>query len=178
MKLREKVEKQITPQLMKELGIKNVMIVPRVKKIVVNRGVGEATSNPKALEVAAEELAMITGQRPQITLSKKSIAAFKLRQGLPIGCKVTLRGARMYYFLDKLINICLPHIRDFKGVNPKSFDGRGNYCLGIKEQLIFPEVSYDNVDKMRGMDIIIETTTNDDAGARKLLELMGVPFKK
>lgn len=163
---------------MKKFGYKNPFQVPHLKKVVVNRGVGEVTVNPKAMDVASAEIMMITGQKPMITRSKKAIAAFKLKENIPIGCKVTLRGDRMYDFLDKLINICLPKIRDFKGVNPKSFDGHGNYTIGIKEQLIFPEIEYDKVDKVRGMDITIETSALNDDEARELLALMGIPFRK
>jgi large subunit ribosomal protein L5 len=176
--LKERFEKEIVPALMKEMGYKNPMQVPRLVKIVINRGVGEAKENPKAIEISAAELANITGQKPLVTKSKKAISAFKLKANIPIGLKVTLRGKRMYDFAHKLINICLPKIRDFKGVNPKSFDGRGNYSLGIKEQLIFPEVDYDKVDRIRGMDITFVTTAKTDAEARKLLEYLGMPFRK
>jgi large subunit ribosomal protein L5 len=176
--LKERFEKEIIPALMKEMGYKNPMQVPRLVKIVINRGVGEARENPKAIEVSAAELASITGQKPLVTKSKKAISAFKLKANIPIGLKVTLRGKRMYEFANKLINICLPKIRDFKGVNPKSFDGRGNYSLGIKEQLIFPEVDYDKVDRIRGMDITFVTTARTDEEARKLLEYIGMPFRK
>jgi len=176
--LKERFEKEIIPALMKEMGYKNPMQVPRLVKIVINRGVGEARENPKAIEVSAAELASITGQKPLVTKSKKAISAFKLKANIPIGLKVTLRGKRMYEFANKLINICLPKIRDFKGVNPKSFDGRGNYSLGIKEQLIFPEVDYDKVDRIRGMDITFVTTARTDEEARKLLEYLGMPFRK
>ena len=178
MKLQERYEKEILPELQKRLGYKNTYQVPRLAKVVVNRGVGEGSSNPKAVEVAATELASITGQKPLITRAQKSIAAFKIRAGDTIGCKVTLRGARMFHFLDKLINLALPRTRDFRGVSEKSFDGRGNYTLGVKEQLIFPEVDYDTVDQVRGMDITIATTTNDNQEARQLLELLGFPFRK
>jgi large subunit ribosomal protein L5 len=154
------------------------METPRLKKIVINRGVGEARENSKAVEVSAKELGEITGQKPLVIKAKKSIAAFKLRGGLEIGLKVTLRGKRMSDFVKKLVNICLPKIRDFKGVNPKSFDGRGNYSLGVKEQLIFPEVDYEKVDRVRGMDITFVTSARDDQGARELLEKMGMPFRK
>ncbi|MGB9612719.1 MAG: 50S ribosomal protein L5 [Candidatus Margulisiibacteriota bacterium] len=176
--LKEKFEKEIIPILMKEMGYKNPMQVPRLEKIVINRGVGEARDNPKAIDISAEELANITGQRPLVTKSKKAISAFKLKADIPIGLKVTLRGKRMYEFANKLINICLPKIRDFKGVSPKSFDGRGNYTLGIKEQLIFPEVDYNKVDRIRGMDITFVTTAETDAEAKKLLEMLGMPFRK
>lgn len=176
--LKEKFDKEIVPAMMKSRGYKNPMQVPRLVKIVLNRGVGEARDNPKAIEVSAAELASISGQKPLVTFSKKAISAFKLKAGIPIGLKVTLRGNRMYDFANKLINICLPKIRDFKGVNPKSFDGRGNYTLGIREQLIFPEVDYQKVDRVRGMDITFVTTARTDAEARELLERLGMPFRK
>ncbi|MDD5382185.1 MAG: 50S ribosomal protein L5 [Candidatus Margulisbacteria bacterium] len=175
--LKERYFKEILPALLKTGEFKNPMRAPRVLKVVINRGVGEARENPKAIDVSAKELADITGQKPAVMKSKKSIAAFKIRTNLPIGLKVTLRGNRMYGFLNKLINICLPKIRDFKGVNPKSFDGRGNYTFGIKEQLIFPEVDYEKVDRVRGMDITIVTSARTDQEARKLLEAIGVPFR-
>lgn len=176
--LKQKYEKQIVPKMMKKFGYKNIMQVPKVLKVVINRGVNDATVNSKALDVAAEELAMISGQKALAAKAKKSIAAFKLREGLPIACKVTLRGRRMYQFLTKLVNISLPRIRDFKGINPKSFDGRGNYSFGIKEQMIFPEVVYDKVDKVRGMDITIATSSTKDEEARELLQELGFPFRK
>lgn len=176
--LKEKYKKKVIPALMKEFGYKNLMQVPKLAKVVINRGVGEAAQNPKELEVAAQELAQITGQKPLLTRARKSIAAFKLRAKVPIGCKVTLRGDRMYEFMSKLINTCLPKIRDFKGVSPKSFDGRGNYALGLKEQLIFPEIVYDKVDKIRGMDVVIETTAKRDEEAKALLKHLGMPFQK
>jgi large subunit ribosomal protein L5 len=154
------------------------MQVPRIEKVVINMGVGEAVQNPKALDGAVEDLTLISGQKPVITRAKKSIAGFKVREGMPIGAKVTLRGERMYHFLDKLINVALPRVRDFRGVSPKSFDGRGNYNLGLKEQLIFPEISYDKVDKVRGMDVVIVTSAKTDEEARELLTLMGMPFRK
>ena len=150
--------------------------IPKIEKVVINMGIGEAVANSKALDSAVADLTLIAGQRPVITKAKKSIAAFKLRQGMPIGTKVTLRGDRMYYFLDKLMNIALPRVRDFRGVNPTAFDGRGNYALGMKEQLIFPEIEYDKIDKVRGMDIIIVTTAKTDEEARELLRLLGMPF--
>lgn len=156
----------------------NIMRVPRLVKVVINRGVGEARENSKAIDVSAKELADITGQKPLMRLAKKAIATFKIKQNMPIGLKVTLRGERMFDFVNKLINITLPKIRDFKGVNPKSFDGRGNYTLGIKEQLIFPEVDYEKVDRIRGMDITFVTTARNDQEARKLLEALGMPFRK
>lgn len=176
--LKEKFEKEIIPALMKSRGYKNIWQVPRLVKIVINRGVGEARENPKAIDISAAELAAITGQKPLVTKSKKAISAFKLKANIPIGLKVTLRGKRMYEFANKLINICLPKIRDFKGVNPKSFDGRGNYTLGIREQLIFPEVDYDKVDRIRGMDITFVTSAKKDEEAKLLLEMLGMPFRK
>ena len=175
--LKEKYNKEITAKLIKSRGYKNKMQVPRLLKIVINRGVGEARENAKAIDVSAAELKQICGQKPLVTYSKKAISAFKLRQDIPIGLKVTLRGERMYDFASKLINICLPKIRDFRGVNPKSFDGRGNYTMGIREQLIFPEVNYDEVDRVRGMDITFVISAVTDAEARELLELMGMPFR-
>jgi large subunit ribosomal protein L5 len=176
--LKEKFDKEILPGFLKSGKYQNPMRIPRVVKVVINRGVGEAKENPKAIDISARELADITGQRPLVINSKKAIAAFKLRGGIPIGLKATLRGKRMYDFLDKLINICLPKIRDFKGVNPKAFDGRGNYTLGIREQLIFPEVDYEKVDRVRGMDITIVTSARSDQKARELLEVLGMPFRK
>lgn len=176
--LKERYTKEMIPALQKKFGYKNVMEMPRLIKVVVNEGVGEAAASGKELDVAAAELALITGQKPLITLAKKAIAAFKLKAKTPIGCKVTLRGHRMYDFLDKLINICLPKIRDFRGVPEKSFDGRGNYSLGIKDQMIFPEVDPNKVDKTRGLDIAINTSAKTDAEARYLLELMGMPFRR
>jgi large subunit ribosomal protein L5 len=176
--LKERYKKEIVPGMMKKFGYKNPMQVPSVVKLVINRGVGEATANPKAIDISVAEIAAITGQRPLVTKSKKSIAGFKLKENTSIGCVVTLRGQRMYDFLDKLVNICLPKIRDFKGVNPKSFDGHGNYTIGIREQLIFPEVIYDKVDKVRGMDITIVTNASGDEEAHELLRLIGFPFRK
>ena len=175
--LKEKFEKEILPRLMKEGKYKNIYSTPRVVKIVINRGVSEARENPKAIEVSANELSDITGQKPLITKAKKSIAAFKVRQAQEIGLKVTLRGKRMYDFLNKLVNISLPKIRDFRGISPKSFDGQGNYTLGIREQLIFPEVDYDKVDRERGMDITIVTSAENDQAARQLMEALGMPFR-
>jgi large subunit ribosomal protein L5 len=175
-RLKDKYVNEITQEMMKKFGYKNVMEIPEVNKIVINMGVGEAVANPKVLDNAVGDLAQITGQKPIITKAKKSIAAFKIRQGMPIGTKVTLRGSRMYQFLDKLINVSLPRVRDFRGISPRSFDGRGNYTLGIKEQLIFPEIEYDKIDKIRGMDIIIVTTAKTDEEACELLRLMGMPF--
>ena len=164
--------------MMKKFGYKNIMQVPKLDKIVVNMGIGEARENEKILEAATRDMATITGQKPVITKAKKSIANFKIREGMPIGCKVTLRGDRMYEFLDRLVNLALPRVRDFRGVNPNSFDGRGNYALGIKEQLIFPEIEYDKIDKVRGMDIIFTTTANTDEEARELLRLFNMPFAR
>jgi len=177
-RLFEKYNNEIKKNLSSKFNYKSIMQVPRLEKIVVNMGVGDAISNSKLLDSAVEELGLITGQKPIITKAKKSIATFKLREGMPIGCKVTLRGEKMYDFLDKLINISLPRVRDFRGLSTSSFDGRGNYSLGVKEQLIFPEIDYDKIAKIRGMDIIIVTTANTDEEARTLLTEMGMPFKK
>lgn len=176
-RLKEVYTKEIIPQLMKEFGYKNVMQVPKLEKIVVNMGLGEAIQNVKILDSAAEEISSITGQKAVITKAKKSIASFKLRQGMPIGCMVTLRKERMYEFLDRLMNISLPRVRDFKGVSAKGFDGRGNYSLGIKEQLIFPEIDYDKVDKVKGLNISIVTTAKTDEEGRALLKILGMPFR-
>ncbi|HBM75555.1 MAG TPA: 50S ribosomal protein L5 [Clostridiaceae bacterium] len=175
-RLKEKYDKEIELALMQKFGYKSTMQIPKLEKIVINMGVGDARENPKALDSAAGDLATITGQRPVITKAKKSIANFKIRQGMSIGCKVTLRGRRMYEFVDKLFNIALPRVRDFRGVSDKSFDGRGNYSLGIREQLIFPEIEYDKVDKVRGMDIVFVTSAKSDEEARELLKLLGMPF--
>ncbi|MGO3652627.1 50S ribosomal protein L5 [Vagococcus sp.] len=177
-RLKEKYLKEVTPSMMEKFNYTSVMQTPKVDKIVVNMGVGDAVSNTKNLDKAVEELALITGQKPIITKAKKSIAGFRLREGMPIGCKVTLRGERMYEFLDKLVTVSLPRVRDFHGISKKSFDGRGNYTLGVKEQLIFPEVDYDLVDKVRGMDIVIVTTANTDEESRELLDQLGMPFQK
>jgi len=177
-RLKEKYVKEITPSLVEKFSYTSVMQTPKVDKIVINMGVGDAVSNAKNLDKAVEELALISGQKPMITKAKKSIAGFRLREGMPIGAKVTLRGERMYEFLDKLVSVSLPRVRDFHGVSKKSFDGRGNYTLGVKEQLIFPEVDYDMVDKVRGMDIVIVTTANTDEEARELLAQLGMPFQK
>jgi large subunit ribosomal protein L5 len=163
---------------MKKFGYKNVMQVPKIDKIVVNMGVGEAKENAKILEAAAKDMETITGQKPIITKAKHSIANFKIRENMPIGCKVTLRGEKMYEFLDRLVNLALPRVRDFRGINPNSFDGRGNYALGIKEQLIFPEIEYDKIDKIRGMDVIVVTTAKTDEEGRELLTQFGMPFAK
>ena len=177
-RLKEKYIKEVTPSLVEKFNYSSVMQTPKVDKIVINMGVGDAVSNAKNLDKAVEELALITGQKPLITKAKKSIAGFRLREGMPIGAKVTLRGERMYEFLDKLVTVSLPRVRDFQGVSKKAFDGRGNYTLGIKEQLIFPEVDYDLVDKVRGMDIVIVTTANTDEESRELLAQLGMPFQK
>ena len=175
-RLKEKYTKEVVPALMEKFGYKNIMQVPKLEKIVLNMGVGEAVGNPKVLDSAVSDLTLIAGQKPILTRAKKSLAAFKLREGMPIGAKVTLRGERMYQFLDKFMNVALPRVRDFRGISDKSFDGRGNYAMGIKEQLMFPEIEYDKVDKLRGMDIIIVTTANSDEEAREFLKLMGMPF--
>ena len=177
-RLKEKFNNEITPALMSKFNYKSIMEVPKLEKIVINMGVGEAVANAKALDTAVEELATITGQKPVVTRAKKSIAGFRLREGMPIGAKVTLRGERMYEFIDKLISVSLPRVRDFRGISKKSFDGRGNYTLGVKEQLIFPEIDYDKVNKVRGMDIVIVTTANTDEEARELLTQFGMPFQK
>ncbi len=177
-RLRMKYKNEVVPALMKELELKNVMAVPRLEKVVVNMGVGEATQNAKVLDPAAAELQQITGQKPVITKAKKSIAAFKVREGMPIGVMVTLRGDRMFEFLDRLLNVALPRVRDFRGVGTKSFDGRGNYTLGLRDQLIFPEIDYAKVDKQKGMNVTIVTTAKSDDHARALLRLMGMPFRQ
>ena len=177
-RLKERYTKEIIPSLMEKFEYTSIMQAPKIDKIVINMGVGDAVSNTKNLDKAVEELTLISGQKPVITLAKKSIAAFRLREGMPIGTKVTLRGERMYDFLDKLVTVSLPRVRDFRGISKKSFDGRGNYTLGIKEQLIFPEVDYDRVDKVRGMDIVIVTTANTDEESRELLTQLGMPFQK
>jgi large subunit ribosomal protein L5 len=177
-RLKERYVKEISPALVSKFNYKSVMQVPKIEKIVVNMGVGDAVQNAKALDNAVEELSIITGQKPVVTRAKKSIAGFRLREGMPIGAKITLRGERMYEFLDKLISVSLPRVRDFRGVSKKAFDGRGNYTLGVKEQLIFPEIDYDKVSKVRGMDIVIVTTANTDEEARELLTQIGMPFQK
>ena len=176
--LKKHYEKEVAPKLIEVFRYKNVMQVPKLKKIVLNMGLGEAIQNIKVLETAAEELKLIAGQQPVITKAKKSIAAFKLREGMPIGCMVTLRRSRMYYFLDKLMNVVLPRVRDFRGVSEKAFDGRGNYTLGIKEQIIFPEIEYDKIDKVRGMNITIVTSAPTDEEGKFLLKLLGLPFRR
>lgn len=177
-RLKGKYTNDIIPALMEKFDYDNVMEVPKIDKVIINMGIGEAKDNPKALENAVEELTTITGQKPVITKAKKSVSNFKIREGMPVGCKVTLRGSMMYDFLDKLMNVALPRVRDFRGVSKTSFDGRGNYALGIKEQLIFPEIEYDQIEKINGMDIIIVTTANTDEESKELLSLMGMPFKK
>ena len=176
-KLREQYQKEVIPALMKKFNYKSVMEVPKLEKIVINIGLGDVKDNPKSLENAMNDLSIITGQRPVITKAKKSIAAFKLREGVNVGCKVTLRSEKMYEFAYKFFNLALPRVRDFRGVASNSFDGRGNYSMGIKEQLIFPEIEYDKVDKLRGMDIIFVTTAKTDEEAKELLSLLGMPFK-
>ena len=177
-RLQEKYNNLVKPELINQFNYSSTMQIPRLEKIVVNMGIGDAVSNSKVLDDAVAEMQAITGQKPVVTKAKKSIASFKLREGMPIGCKVTLRGERMYEFLDKLISISLPRVRDFHGINDNAFDGRGNYTLGVKEQLIFPEINFDNIKKMRGMDIVIVTTANTDEEGRALLSLLGMPFKK
>ncbi len=176
-RLKEHYQKQVIPALMKEFGYKNVMAIPKVEKISLNLGLGEATQNAKLMDPAVNELAQIAGQKPVVTKARKSIAAFKLREGMPIGCTVTLRGDRMYEFLDRLVNVSLPRVRDFRGVSSKSFDGRGNYTLGIKDQLIFPEIDYNKVDKLKGMNVCITTTAKTDAEGLALLKQLGMPFR-
>jgi len=177
MSLKKRYRETIRPKLLKDLGLSNVHQVPEVKKITVNRGLGEAASNSKSLEASLSEMAVITGQKALVTRAKKAIAGFKIREGMPIGCAVTLRGDRMYAFLERFINLALPRIRDFRGVSPKSFDGRGNYTIGVKEQLIFPEVSFDKIDSIRGMDITIVTSAGSDEEGKALLSEMGMPFR-
>jgi large subunit ribosomal protein L5 len=178
MGLKERYRQEIIPQMIKKYNYKNVMQAPALSKVVLNMGVGEAIQNPKSLEAAVNDLTTITGQRPVVTKARKSIAAFKLREGMKIGCKVTLRGNRMYDFIDKLVNVVLPRVRDFRGVSPRAFDGRGNYTLGLREQVIFPEIEYDKIDKVRGMDITVVTTAKTDEEARDLLRLVGMPFRE
>jgi large subunit ribosomal protein L5 len=177
-RIKEIYNNEIVDAMMKKFNYPNKMAVPKIDKIVINMGVGEAKENQKILDSAVNDLTIIAGQKPVVTRAKKSVAAFKVREGMPIGCKVTLRGSRMYDFADRLINLALPRVRDFRGVNPNGFDGRGNFAMGIKEQLIFPEIEYDKVDKIRGMDIIFVTTAKTDEEARELLRLFGMPFKK
>ena len=177
-RLREKYQNDVVPALRKEFGYKNVMAVPKIQKVVVNMGLGEATSNVKIVDTGSDELARITGQKPVTRRSKKSIAAFKVRKGQPVGTSVTLRGERMWEFLDRLMAIALPRVRDFKGISPKGFDGRGNYTLGLRDQLLFPEIDYMKVDKARGMNVSVVTTARTDEEARKLLQFMGMPFRQ
>ena len=177
-RMKEQYQKEIVPSLMKTLDLVNVMQVPRIEKVVVNIGLGEAMDEPKALEAALNDLTKITGQKPIVTKARKSIANFKLREGREIGAKVTLRGERMWSFLDRLMNIVLPRVRDFRGISPNAFDGRGNYTLGLREQLIFPEIEYDKIDKIRGMEVTIVTTAQTDEQARALLQMLGMPFRK
>jgi large subunit ribosomal protein L5 len=177
-RLKDKYTNEVVPAMMEKFGYKNIMEIPKLEKIVVNMGIGDSKDNPKALEVAVKELTTITGQKPVITKAKKSVSNFKIREGMSIGAKITLRGEKMYFFADKLINIALPRVRDFRGVSINAFDGRGNYALGIKEQLIFPEIEYDKVEKVRGMDIVFVTTAKTDEECRELLKLMGMPFVK
>ena len=177
-RLQEKYKNEVVPELTKKFGYKNIMQLPKIEKVIINMGVGEAVGNPKALDAAVTDITAIAGQKPQLTRAKKSLAAWKLREGMPIGCKVTLRGTRMYQFLDKFINVALPRVRDFRGVSSTAFDGRGNYAVGLKEQLIFPEIEYDKIDKVRGMDIIFVTTAQTDEEARYLLTLFNMPFAK
>lgn len=177
-RLKEKYTNEVVPAMMEKFGYSSIMQAPRLTKVVLNMGLGEAVQNPKIIDSAVQEMSLISGQKPVVTKAKKSIAGFKIRENMPIGCKVTLRGQRMFEFLDKLFNVALPRVRDFRGVSKKGFDGRGNYTLGIKEQLIFAEIEYDKVDKIRGMDIVIVTTANTDEEGRELLTLMGMPFAK
>ena len=177
-RLQERYNKEVAPALMEKFGYKNIMEIPKLDKIVINMGAGDSKDNAKALEKAIEELEKIAGQKPVTTRARKSVANFKLREGMPIGAKVTLRGDKMFYFMDKLVSVSLPRVRDFRGVNPNSFDGRGNYALGVKEQLIFPEIVYDQVDKVRGRDKIFVTTAKTDEEARELIKLLGMPFSK
>lgn len=176
-RLKEKYLQEVIPAMMAKFGYRNPMAVPKLEKIVINMGVGEATQNSKALEAAVNDLTVISGQRPVVTRAKRSISAFRLRAGMPIGCKVTLRGERMYEFLQRLVEVALPRVRDFRGVSPDAFDGRGNYTLGLREQVIFPEVDYDKIEKIRGMDIVLVTTAHTDEEARELLRLLGMPFR-
>jgi len=177
-RLQEKYEKEVVPALMEKFNYKSVMEVPKLEKIVLNMGVGEAKDNPKVLEAAVSDMTIITGQKPVLTRAKKSIANFKIRENMPIGCKVTLRKQKMYEFADKLMNIAMPRVRDFQGVSDKAFDGRGNYTLGVKEQLIFPEIEYDKIDKVRGMDIVFVTTAKTDEESREFLRALGMPFAR
>ena len=175
-RLKDRYQKEVMPALKKEFGYTNVMAIPKIDKVVINMGLGEATQNAKLADVGADELGRITGQKAMVRRATKSIAQFKLRQGMPVGAMVTLRGVRMYEFLDRLVTVALPRVRDFRGLNPKSFDGRGNYAMGLKEQIVFPEINYDQIDKVRGMDIIVTTTAKTDEEARELLRLFNFPF--
>ncbi|MDF2563795.1 MAG: rplE [Massilibacillus sp.] len=175
-RLKEKYLNEVVPALTEKFGYKNVMEIPKIDKVIINMGVGEAVGNPKVLDSAVSDMTLIAGQKPILTRAKKSLAVWKLREGMPIGAKVTLRGVRMYQFMDKFMNVALPRVRDFRGISAKSFDGRGNYSMGLKEQLIFPEIEYDKIDKIRGMNIIVVTTAKTDEEARELLKLMGMPF--
>ncbi|MBQ1220740.1 MAG: 50S ribosomal protein L5 [Peptococcaceae bacterium] len=175
-RLKDKYLNEVVPGLQEQFKYTNVMAIPKLDKVVINIGLGEVTQNPKALDAAINDLTLITGQKPVVTKAKKSIAGFKLREGMPVGVKVTLRGDRMYEFVDRLVSVALPRVRDFRGVSPKSFDGRGNYSLGLKEQLIFPEIEYDKIDKIRGMEIVFATTAKTDEEGRALLKLLGMPF--
>jgi large subunit ribosomal protein L5 len=175
--LKEKYVQEVLPALMKKFSYSNIMEAPRLEKVVLNMGIGEGKDNPKLLDAAVKEISLITGQRPVITKAKKSVASYKLREGMSVGCKVTLRGERMYDFMNKLLNVALPRVRDFRGLSPRSLDGRGNYSFGIREQIIFPEINYDDVEKIQGMDITIVTTAKTDEEARELLKLIGMPFK-
>ena len=177
-RMKDKYAKEVVPALMKQFGYKNIMQVPRIEKVVINMGVGAAIQDPKQLDSAVRDMSLISGQKPVVTKAKKSIANFKVREGMRIGAKVTLRGEKMYYFLDKFFNVALPRVRDFGGVSPSSFDGRGNFAMGLREQLVFPEIDYDSIDKVRGMDIVIGTTAESDEEAKALLKLMGMPFSE
>ena len=177
-RLKDTYKKDIIPELMKKFGYKNVMQAPRLEKIIINMGMGDANDNAKSLSSALDDLATISGQKPVVTIAKKSVANFKVREGMKVGAKVTIRGDRMYEFIDRLMNVALPRVRDFRGISRKSFDGRGNFAMGLKEQLVFPEINYDNVDKVRGMDVAIVTSANADEEACELLDLLGMPFAK
>jgi large subunit ribosomal protein L5 len=177
-RLKDRYREEVAPALKERFGIENPMRIPRLEKIVVNMGVGEASQNSRAMDGAMEDLAKITGQKPQLRRARKSIAGFKIREGMPVGARVTLRGERMWEFLDRLVSVALPRVRDFRGISPRSFDGRGNYALGLREQLIFPEISYDSIDATRGLDVAVVTTTESDEEARELLRLLGMPFRE
>ena len=177
-RLKDRYREEVAPALKERFGIENPMRIPRLEKIVVNMGVGEASQNSRAMDGAMEDLAKITGQKPQLRRARKSIAGFKIREGMPVGARVTLRGERMWEFLDRLVSVALPRVRDFRGISPRSFDGRGNYALGLREQLIFPEISYDSIDATRGLDVAVVTTTESDEEAREMLRLLGMPFRE